>query len=187
MHCAFLCCTMIARVSLIARALICPRSALSRHDFAQHLLNNLLAQRRCHLQKPAFGWRWLCLNTDSGKCLRSVVLLRSAPAERPWRQSTSARRKICSAWSSSALGCRASGSNGATRVRYAHVIDFSPPAHDLSCRQRAWANASERRRLVQAHSNSENNRAGVGGRVAPSSVRGSASGQVKGRRALALI
>eukprot|EP00964_Phaeocystis_antarctica_P047236 scaffold27322_cov63-Phaeocystis_antarctica.AAC.4 len=38
-----------------------------------------------------------------------------------------------------------------------------------------------------AHLNSENNRAGVGGRVAPSPVRGSASGQVKGRRALALI
>ena len=160
MHCAFLCCTMIARVSLIARALICPRSALSRHDFAQHLLNNLLAQRRCHLQKPAFGWRWLCLNTDSGKCLRSVVLLRSAPAERPWRQSTSARRKICSAWSSSALGCRASGSKGATRVRYAHVIDFSAPAHDLSCRQRACMGKRTREAAfgVGASKQRENNR-----------------------------
>ena len=140
MHCAFLCCSLIAPASfLIARAMICAGSKLFRHDFAHlesHLLSNVLTQR-CHLQKRAFGWRWLCLNTDSGKCLRSVVLLRSAPAESPSRHSTRARRKTCSAWSSSALGCRASGSNGATRVRYAHVIDFSAPAHDLSCRQRA--------------------------------------------------
>ena len=148
---------------MVSRALACARSALLQHDFVpQHLLKSLLA-KRCH-QEPAVGWRWLCLNTDSGNRLRSVVLLRSAPAESPLRHSTSSMRKTCSAWSSSALGCRASGSNGATRVRYAHVIDFSPPAHDLSCRQRAWANARERRRLVQAHPNSEN----VGGRVAVS-------------------
>ena len=182
MLCSFLICFALSARAALVRAL----TALVQHDFVpQHLLKNILVQR-CH-QELTFGWRWSCLNTDSGNCLRSVVLLRSAPAESPWRHSTSASRKTCSAWSSSALGCRASGSNGATRVRYAHVIDFSPPAHDLSCRQRAWANASERRRLVQAHSNSENNRAGVGGRVAPSPVRGSASGQVKGRRALALI
>ena len=43
MHCAFLCCTMIARVSLIARALICPWLALV---VLEYRLWKMLAQRR---------------------------------------------------------------------------------------------------------------------------------------------
>ena len=129
----------------------------------RHLaLKNLLAQRCQH--ESAFGLCWSCLNTDSEKCLRSVVLFRLAPEESSWRQLTSAVRKTRSALPTPALGCCVLGANVPTRVRYAHVIDSSAPAHDLSCRQRAWCTHKPRERysssrlttVVQMHLNSEN-------------------------------
>ena len=103
------------------------------HLAQRHLeLKNFLAQRWARKHESAFGLRWSCLNIDSEKRLRSVVLFRLAPEESSWRQLMSAVRKTRSALPTPALGCCVSGENGPTRVRYAHVIDSSAPAHDLS-------------------------------------------------------
>ena len=94
-------------------------------------------ERRQYLCKKemAGGGRWSCLNTRGEKRRRNIVVLRSAPAASFSRQLMSASRSSRSAESCSAL--LQWTPNGATRVRYAQMIDFSVPAQDRSCRQRA--------------------------------------------------
>ena len=105
------------------------------HLFFHHLFSQEQERRQYLCVKAsAGGGRWPCVNTSGGKRRRNAVVLTSAPSASCSRQLMSASRSWRSAESCSVLLQWAS--NGATRVRYAHVIDSSAPAHDLSCRQR---------------------------------------------------
>lgn len=119
--------------------LYCPASHAHTVWRALNLFHQRYSEeRRQHLLRiteTAGGGRWPCLNTRSGKRRRNLVVLRSAPAASFSRQLMSDSRSSRSAESCSAL--LQWTPNGATRVRYAQIVDSSVPAQDLSCRQRA--------------------------------------------------
>ena len=110
-----------------------------------YLFHKRYNMERCqHLRiQETVGGRWPCLNTRGGKRRRNAVVLRSAPAASCSRQLMSAWRSSRSDESCSALLLWAP--NGATRVRYAQMIDSSAPAHDRSCRQRPCRKHEQRK------------------------------------------
>eukprot|EP00964_Phaeocystis_antarctica_P020714 scaffold11459_cov64-Phaeocystis_antarctica.AAC.9 len=116
----------------------CPASHAHTVWRALNLFHQRYSEERCQylrITETAGGGRWPCLNTRGGKRRRNLVVLRSAPAASFSRQLMRDSRSSRSAESCSAL--LQWTPNGATRVRYAQIVDSSVPAQDLSCRQRA--------------------------------------------------